>query len=478
MSVRRCAKGTWQPGLVAAILLLAAQVPAAAQTPAGPAMPAASGPAIGVPAATTVRERAIPVAPVFLDHPKVVDTGHLESGDTIVTLFGIQGWGGDAARSLQAFITANGDRVTCQPHGGDSFTCAMPTGLDVGATALANGAAKTTADASADYRKQEVDAQQAQLGLWTGRPAGPLVLEKPAVQTTAMLSAGGQSVTLDGLIGFPAQFYTLQLQNYIAAHGDRLSCHRQPNGHSVCLLPNGADIAAVALTNGLARVSADASPAYRSDQAIAVTDRSGIWFNPVAAGGDSVSVPVLTAVPNYQPGAVGNGITYANGVPTAVIQGEPVFFDYQPLLGFGYFDIERRWHRAPEPYASNLAHAHPNGAGLGVVGAVPAAGSFRVPGFFGPNTAASLPRVVGPASPAASVRFHAPSFFAGGMHQPVARGAGSLTPMPSGVRPGIGTGMVQPRLLASPRSFIGAGGFHPAMVAVPHFAAPAFGGRR
>ena len=266
----------------------------------------------------------------------------------------------------------------------------MPTGLDVAATALANGAAETLADAPADYRQQQRAAQEGQLGIWAGQTPAPLILQHPTVQTTATLSADGRSVTLDGVYGFAAPFYTLQLQTYIGSHGDRVSCQQRGNtGRYVCLLPDKADLAAVALTSGLARASAEASAEYRADQARAEADRSGIWFEPPIQGG--VAQPVLNAVPNccvYAQGDVAEGITYADGVPTALVGGEPVFFVYDGLLGFGFFDVERRFHRAPEPFLSHLNRFHPQGAGLRGLGSAvsaPAAGAFRAPVLFSPG---------------------------------------------------------------------------------------------
>ena len=456
MTILPRAQASSYPHRFSAILLATAAYafPAHAQAPEPTNAP-------GTPPATTATPSpdAVPPAPVFLNHPTVVDTAHLKSGDTVVTLFGIQGWGGDPAHNLQQFITANGDRVTCEPHQGGSYTCTSPTGLDIASSALANGAAKTEADSPADYQHQEVEAQQAQIGLWAGTPAPPLVLRDPTVETTANLTAGRQTVTLDGLIGFPAQFYTLQLQNYINAHGNRLSCKRQPNGRYVCLLPDGTDLASVALRNGLARISADATSQYRSDQATAVATKTGIWFNPPSEEG-LVSIPVLQAQPTcctYAPGDIGGGLNYVDGVPYALINGEPAFFDYVPLLGFGFFDAERRFHRAPEPFLDHLNRFHPAGAGLRQVAAPHVTG--RTVAFQAPKTTLPIPQVFTP--PAST-----------GFARPMLRGAGSLRPsVPSYTQ-------FRAPLLGPRPGFTGVGGFHPGIIAAPHIAPPVFAGRR
>ena len=497
-----------------------AATPQRVQPDAIPAAPAPSLPAVNAPTTAPApgshAATGVAPAPVFLNHPSVIDTAHLKSGDTTVALFGITGWAGDAARGLQAFITQNGDRVSCRPHaGGELYTCMMPTGLDVAATALANGAAEAAGEAPADYHQQEAAAQSAHLGIWAGLPPAPVAVQNPVVQTTAEIVGDGQVFLLDGLVGFPAQYYTLQLQNYIAAHGNRLTCRQQPaNGNYVCLLPDGTDIAAVALSNGLARVSQTASAQYRADQAKAVAAKSGFWFNPQVDGGIT-PIPLLTATPNccvYQPGDLDAGITYADGVPTAVIDGEPVFFDYIGLLGFGFFDLQRHWHPAPQPYLNHLNRFHPEGAGLQHLAdpvAARAFAAFRPPAFPGSRaipgpgfsssggfpssgglpSSGALPRVFnGPNTFIATAPFRAPGAFPAtpGVPPPTlegALGAGRLRPGFRPLNPALTGGRVgiapfRPLYATGPRpGFAGAGGFHPGIIAAPHFA-PAFIGRR
>ena len=423
----------------------------------------------------------VPPAPVFLNHPSVIDTAHLKGGDTVVTLFGIQGWGGDPARGLQAFIAANGDRVTCQPHDGGTVTCMLPTGLDVAASALANGAARTAEGAPADYQQQQAAAQAAQTGLWAGTPPVPVSVQHPVVQTTSTLAAGGQTFVLDGVSGFSAQFYTLQLQDYIATHGDRLSCQLRPDGHYVCLLPDGSDLAAVALAGGLAKVGADANAQYRADQAQAVASRSGIWFDPPEQG-SIAQVPLLTAVPSccgVTPPDLGAGLAYADGVPTAVIEGQPVFFDYDNLLGFGFFDVRRRWHAAPEPFLARLNRAFPFGGALRHTASPPQpAASFRAPTFSGPGGEAGPLRADGRGPPIAAATSRIAGAFnrvAGGRSFAAPRlGAGSLTPLtpPRPVFAGLRSGISPYQPLGAPRpGFAGAGGFHPGLAVAPRFAA-------
>ena len=382
-------------------------------------------------------------APVFLNHPTLADTAQLKSGDSVVSLFGIKGWGGDPVRALGAFIASNGDRVTCQPHEGGTYTCMLPTGIDLAEAALANGAAETLADAPPAYVQQEKAAQAEHAGIWAALPPVPVDVEQPVVQTTAQIAgSGAQVLSLDGLVGFAAQFYTLQLQNYIAAHGNRLHCQQQSNSRYVCLLPDGTDIGALALSNGLARVDVDATASYRADQAKAVASKAGFWFDPPVEGGGLTTIPVLTAVPNcctVQPAEMAEGISYADGVPVAVIDNEPVFLGYAGLLGFGFFDINRVWHAAPERYGARLAAAGFKGNGL----PRPATPTRPVAEFHPPllpgTTPTVAPRVVAPPLPAlgsATTPFRAPVVVA----QPfgVARAQPEFTrPLGVGLRPGL-----------------------------------------
>ncbi len=61
-----------------------------------------------------------------------------------------------------------------------------------------------------------------------------------------------------------------------AAHGDSVTCAPQGEaGKYVCLLPDGTDIATVALFNGAARAAPDAPDSYRAQQLDALNNRRG-----------------------------------------------------------------------------------------------------------------------------------------------------------------------------------------------------------
>jgi endonuclease YncB( thermonuclease family) len=310
-----------------------------------------------------VAQQAVPVT---LDHPKVTDTASLQAGDTTISLYGIEGLAGPAAQGLQAFITAGDGRVTCQALSGGSFVCLMSDGTNLAQVALVNGAARTAPDAPDSYRDQEAAAQAARRGIWVNLPPPPETFVHPIVRDTATLWANGKTFVLDGMAGFQVP-YSTQLQGYIAANGDSMTCAPQSDpGHYVCLLPDGTDVAKVALVNGAARVGPDAPDAYRVQQLDALNYRRGYW----ATAPDAV---IAAAMPPPEPGdrytlVAGDdgadGVTYIGGAPVATIEGESVFLVYGDDLGWGYYDHYHHWHGAPDRYRNHMEHFHPDGHGL------------------------------------------------------------------------------------------------------------------
>jgi endonuclease YncB( thermonuclease family) len=425
-------------------------------------------PAIAAPA---VAGPAIPAEPVSLDHPSVIDTAKLKAGDTTVTLFGIEGQTGEAAQSLQSFLSSTNDHLTCQAQTANDFVCLLPDGTDVAQAALVNGAARALPDAPEAYREQESLAQAGRRGIWANLPPPPLVVKHPTVVDTATLAtADGQKIALDGIIGL-GQPYAGELQSYIAANGDSLNCQPQAEpDHYVCVLNDGTDIAKVALVNGGARVAADAPDAYRVQQAEALDNKRGFWVNPppdILLAATSARAPVCCA---YAAGDDGrDGITYAGGVPVAVIGGVSTFLVFGGLAGWGYYDATHHWHTAPASAQAHMQRYHPGASGLrgyqnGVVLAHgtapggyprgPEAGGMRGPGAGGMRG----PEAGGPRGPGGP---HEPGGAPGGGRQygmagaGGAMGAGGHQGAPSsGFHAGApGGGFVRPP--PSP------GGFHP-----------------
>jgi len=449
--------------------------------PADTAQPASAAP--GAPA---------PAEPVSLDHPTVVDTATLKSGGTTVALFGIDGVQGEAVDNLQGFLASSGNQVTCQAQTSAEFVCLLSDGTDVAQAALINGAARAKADAPDAYREQEAAAQAARRGIWASLPPPPASVQHPVVRDTATLVADNQTYVLDGLQGLGAP-YAGQMQAYIAANGDSVSCSPQNEpGHYICVLGDGTDIAKVALVNGGAVVAPDAPDAYRMQQLEALNNHRGIWLNPppnLLTASVAVAQPAEFAVVAGDDGV--DGITYVGGVPEAMIDGEAVFLIYGGDIGWGYYDHGHHWHDAPGRYRAHMDRFHPGGHGLRgyrdeaavhreVAGAGAHPGEVHAAGLTGhpgvatgvhPGVATGVhpgvvpggahPGVAGGAHPGVAGGAH--PGVAGGVHPGVVAGGGHSLVAPGAHPAAVGGGFVHPGASA--------GGFHPGGAA-PHAAAP------
>jgi endonuclease YncB( thermonuclease family) len=432
------------------------------------AQPPAPSPDSSPPSPATAGGPA-PAEPVSLDHPTVVDTANLKAGDTSVTLFGIDGVQGDAAQNLQGFLASAGNHVTCQAQTGADFVCLLADGTDVAQAALINGVARAKADAPDAYREQEAAAQAARRGIWASLPPPPATVTHPTVQDTATLVADNQTYVLDGLRGLGAP-YNAQMQSYIAANGDSLSCSPQDTpGHYVCVLGDGTDIAKVALVNGAAVVAPDAPDAYRAQQLEALNAHRGIWVSPppnlLVASAPVAQPPELVLVAGDDGS---DGITYVGGVPEAVIDGAAVFLIFGGDAGWGYYDHWHHWHDAPDRYRAHMERYHAYGHGLRGYHeeAVAAHGGGVHVDAAHPGAHPGEVHTAGLATAHPGVPSSArPSGAATGAGHYVAPGAhpGSTTP---GVHPGVGNaGFVRPPPSAS--------GFHPGGMAATHASAPA-----
>ncbi len=424
-----------------------------------------------------------PEEPISLDHPTVIDTARLKAGDTIITLFGIDGMQGEAAENLQGFLASGDNHVTCQAQPSADFVCLMSDGTDVAQAALINGAARVKDDAPEAYRDQQAAAQAARRGIWASLPPPPATITHPTVQDTATLLADSQTYVLDGLQGLGAP-YAGQMQGYIATNGDSLSCNPQATpGHYICVLADGTDIAQAALVNGGAVVTSDAPDSYRVQQREALNNHRGIWVNPppnLLVAYQTVQSADCCVVVAGDDG--GDGITYVGGVPEAVIDGASVFLTYGGDAGWGYYDHDHHWRDAPGRYRAHMEHFHPGGHGLrgyrdeavarrdgGHPEGVHPGGGVH-PGEARTASLAGHSGVVPGAHPGAASDVH--PGVASGVHPSVAQGmhpgmapAGHSLVAP-GAHPGIaGGGFVHPGASAT--------GFHPGGGMASHAAAPA-----
>ena len=301
---------------------------------------------------------------IQLDHADIIDTGRFQAGSTTVNLYGIDGLSGEAADGLRSYLASTDGHMTCQTREGTESVCLMSDGTDVAQVALVNGAARTKPNAPDAYKEQEVAAQTARRGIWVNLPPPPETIVHPAVSNTATLVAGGKPFPLAGLDGL-GQPYASQLQGYIAANGDSLSCSQQGMAETyICLLNDGTDVAKVALVNGAARVAPDAPDAYRVQQSEALNNHRGFWLNPPQDAMLAAQVAPQTQYAFVSGDEGVDGVSYVGGAPMAVIDGEAAFLVYGDALGWGYYDHWHHWHGAPDRYRAHMERYHPYGHGL------------------------------------------------------------------------------------------------------------------
>ncbi len=96
------------------------------------------------------------------------------------------------------------------------------------------------------------------------------------VLDTATLSVAGQQLALAGIAGVAGELAG-KLQQSIRSHGGAVQCVASPSGGYLCTLPDGVDVARLALFNGAARPGEDASADYRAQAEAARAARRGLW---------------------------------------------------------------------------------------------------------------------------------------------------------------------------------------------------------
>lgn len=111
--------------------------------------------------------------------------------------------------------------------------------------------------------------------LAAGAAAAP-VLGDAEVLDTATLSVAGQQVALAGISGVAGELAG-KLQQSIRSHGGAVQCVASSGGGYLCTLPDGVDVARLALFNGAARPGEDASADYRAQAEAARAARRGLW---------------------------------------------------------------------------------------------------------------------------------------------------------------------------------------------------------
>lgn len=91
---------------------------------------------------------------------------------------------------------------------------------------------------------------------------------------TGTLKIQGETITLAGIKGLGSP-YRDQLAKFIEEQGSRIRC--EPIGDRYTCFVSNVDLALAALTNGAARLAADATPQYREAENEARRHRCGIF---------------------------------------------------------------------------------------------------------------------------------------------------------------------------------------------------------
>jgi len=204
--------------------------------------------------------------------------------------------------------------------------------------------------------------------------AAAAVSGHPTVIDTATLEIGNRLVALygiNGLDGDPAA----GLQQFIAGSGDSVTCQPEDARRYVCMLPNGTDLAMVALINGAALLGSDAPDNYRDERNDAVRNHRGVWAStsipPFDPPGDlppelfQTYLSWTMASPLWPVEALGDGGYFIDGVPYGFVDGAPrAFWFDRDRGGWGFRDRDGRWRDAPGRLRASLDLRHPRGEGL------------------------------------------------------------------------------------------------------------------
>lgn len=133
-------------------------------------------------------------------------------------------------------------------------------------------------------------------------PPPPPLAGHPTVLDTATLTIGDRTILLAGIEGTPGPA-AQEMQKYIAANGDNVSCDPAGLVRYVCFLPDGTDVARVALVNGAARIGPNAPAEYSQQVDIAQREKRGIWAQSAPPPGRAV----------YEVNRPFNGYRHRNG---------------------------------------------------------------------------------------------------------------------------------------------------------------------
>jgi WD40 repeat protein len=101
--------------------------------------------------------------------PTFIDSATLAISGTTIHLYGVLGAGGEATRLARLFLSEQGGRLNCNKKTGSDYVCTTPTGIDVAAAELLNGAAKVNDRTLSYYLGLQEKAKADRRGFWADR---------------------------------------------------------------------------------------------------------------------------------------------------------------------------------------------------------------------------------------------------------------------------------------------------------------------
>ncbi|HKM62681.1 MAG TPA: hypothetical protein VJY39_09345 [Acidisphaera sp.] len=191
------------------------------------------------------------------------------------------------------------------------------------------------------------------------------------VLDTQTLEVNGTRFRLAYVEGGPGPL-TQRMQSAIVARGGIATCYPFADGRYACSLPDGEDIATLAIMFGYTRAAADAPPSLKDAQKEAAAQGYGGWRQESDVAAPPVQPPVVVVYPTSPPAVAPD---YAAPLPppddvSATAEPElPPTVDYDGLsyplvwggasLGYGFYDQGHYWHPHAAPIVPPAVAAGP-----------------------------------------------------------------------------------------------------------------------
>jgi hypothetical protein len=198
-------------------------------------------------------------------------------------------------------------------------------------------------------------------------PPPPPISGHPVLRDTGTLTIGDRTFPLAGIDGVSGPAVE-DMQKYIASYGDTVTCDPEGLVRYVCTLPDGTDLARLALVNGAARLAVNARDEYAQQLEIAQHEKRGIWAQGVSQPARAV-YEVNTAWQQAESAvapidSLAADINFIDNEPLIYVDGESVAVLYDQDYGWGYWDHDHRFHHAPDRWRSRLEERFPHGEGV------------------------------------------------------------------------------------------------------------------